>query len=63
MIDHRLRQQQIVEREYLLPLAEDITHEQWHLGGKQRKWPVGSRYFFALQAVYRAPREEKAAAE
>lgn len=52
MIDHRLRQQQIVEREHLLPFAEGISQEAAHLGSKQRKWPVGARYFYALEAIY-----------
>lgn len=58
MIDHRLRQQQIVEREYLLPFAENISQEAWVSGVKQRKWPVGARYFYALQEV-RIPSEAK----
>jgi len=62
MIDHAKRQLQIVEKEYLHLVAENITHEAWHLGGKQRKWPVGARYFYALQAVYIA-RQERIAAE
>lgn len=52
MIDHRLRQQQIVEREYLLPFAEGINQEAWIMGNKRREWPVGARYFYALQGVY-----------
>lgn len=62
MIDHRLRQQQIVEREYLLPFAQNINQESAILGGKQRKWPVGARYFYALQAIY-VKRQEREAAE
>jgi len=62
MIDHRLRQQQIVEKEYLHLVEAGINQEAWILGGKQRKWPVKARYFYALQAVY-APRQEREAAE
>lgn len=62
MKDYARMQQQIVEKEYLHLVAENVTHEAWHSGGKQRKWPVGARYFYALQAIY-APRQEREAAE
>ncbi len=62
MIDHRLRQQQIVEKEYLHLVEAGINQEAWILGWKQRKWPAKARYFYALQAVY-APRQEREAAE
>ncbi len=62
MIDHFKRQQQIVEREYLLPFAQNINQEAAILGGKQRKWPVGARYFYALQAIY-VKRQEREASE
>lgn len=58
MIDHRLRQQQIVEREYLLLFEAGVNQEAWILGWKQRKWPAKARYFYALQAVY-APTEAR----
>lgn len=64
MIDHRLRQQQIVEREYLLPFAEEISQEAWVSGVKQRKWPAKARYMWALSAIYvpsEAIRKEDAA--
>lgn len=62
MIDHVKRQQQIVEKEYLHLVAENINQEAWVSGCKQRKWPTKARYFYALQAVY-APRQERIAAE
>lgn len=58
MIDHKLRQQQLVEREYLHLFAENINQDTWVSGVKQRKWPVGARYFYALQEV-RIPSEAK----
>jgi hypothetical protein len=61
MIDHAKRQQQIFEKEYLHLVAENVTHEAWHSGGKQRKWPVGARYFYALQKVYVARHEREVA--
>lgn len=32
------------------------------MGNKRREWPVGARYFYALQAVY-VKRQEREAAE
>lgn len=59
MIDHAKRQQQIVEREYLLPFAENISQEAWVSGVNQRKWPAKARYMWALQAVYTPPTEAR----
>lgn len=62
MINHELRQRQIVEREYLHLVESGVNQEGWILGWKQRKWPAKARYFFALQGVY-APRQEREASE
>jgi hypothetical protein len=61
MKDYARMQQQIVEKEYLHLVAENITQEAFILGGKQRKWPVGARYFYALQAVYMKQQEREGA--
>lgn len=63
MIDHRLRQQQIVEREYLHLVAENITQDAWVSGVNQRKWPAKARYFFALQAIYVGKKEQQVTSE
>jgi hypothetical protein len=62
MIDQAKRQLQIVEKEYLHLVAENINQEAWVSGCKQRKWPAKARYFYALQSIY-APRQERIAAE
>lgn len=63
MIDHRLRQQQIVEKEYLHLVEAGINQEQWILGWKQRKWPAKARYFYALQGVYVGKQETPVTSE
>ena len=59
MIDHAKRQMQIVEREYLHLLESNVNQEAWVSGCKQRRWPVGARYFYALQAVYAARQSQQ----
>ncbi|MGO8242963.1 hypothetical protein [Rhizobium johnstonii] len=52
MIDHARRQLQIVEKEYLHLIEENVAQDTFYTGVKRRKYPVGARWFWALQAVY-----------
>lgn len=52
MIDHARRQLQIVEKEYLHLIEENVAQDAFYTGVKRRKYPVGARWFWALQAVY-----------
>lgn len=52
MIDHRRRQLQIVEREFLYLIEGNVAQDTFYTGVKRRKYPVGARWFWALQAVY-----------
>ncbi|MGR9130792.1 hypothetical protein [Rhizobium leguminosarum] len=52
MIDHARLQLQIVEKEYLHLIEENVAHDTFRMGVKRRKYPVGARWMWALQAVY-----------
>jgi hypothetical protein len=52
MIDHARRQLQIVEKEYLHLIEDNVSQDAFYTGVKRRKWPAKARFFWALQAVY-----------
>lgn len=52
MIDHARRQLAIVEKEYLYLIEENVSQDTFYAGVKRRKYPVGARWMWALQAVY-----------
>ena len=58
MIDHAKRQLQIVEREFLYLIEENVAQDTFYAGVKRRKYPVGARWFWALQAVYAPERPD-----
>lgn len=55
MIDHVQRQRAIIAKERLQLVEENVSQEAFVMGCTRRSWPVGSRYFYAIQSVY-APR-------
>lgn len=55
MIDHVQRQRAIIHKEHLQLVADNVSQEAFVMGCTRRSWPVGSRYFYAIQSVY-APR-------
>ncbi|CDM57658.1 putative predicted protein [Rhizobium favelukesii] len=55
MIDHCQRQRDIIARERLQFVGENVSQEAFVMGVNRRAWPIGARYFFALQQVW-APR-------
>lgn len=61
MIDHARRQLQIVEKEYLHLIEDNVSQDAFYTGVKRRKWPAKARFFWALQAVYGPDRPTNAA--
>jgi hypothetical protein len=62
MINHEQRQRAIVAKERLQLFQENVSQEAFVMGCTRRSWPVGSRYFYAIQSVY-APRGTQAQQE
>ncbi|MBD9455915.1 hypothetical protein IB244_31075 [Rhizobium sp. RHZ02] len=62
MIDHCERQRAIVAKDRLQLVQDNVSQEAFIMGLARRSWPVGSRYFYALQGVY-SPRGTQAQQE
>lgn len=61
MIDQVKRQLATVERDWLKLHTEGVSQEAWAMGVNARRFPVGARYFYALQAVYITSNQNEAA--
>jgi hypothetical protein len=65
MIDHAERQRSIIASENLVFIDENVSQEAFVMGSRRGEYPVGARWFWALQQVW-APRKsiiEREAAE
>lgn len=67
MIDFAQRQRAAIASEQLQLIEDNVSQEAFTMGSHRRKWPIGARWYWALQEVW-APRgasvpERKEAAE
>jgi hypothetical protein len=65
MINHADRQRDTIAREHLQFVEENVSQEAFTMGVNRRAWPVGARWFWALQQVWapRAASQHKESAE
>lgn len=66
MIDFRERQLSTIRADRLSFIEDHVTQEAWVLGCRQRRFPKGARFFWALSEVWapanaEMPQEEKSA--
>jgi hypothetical protein len=59
MIDFRERQLSAIRADRLSFIEDHVTQEAWVLGCRQRRFPKGARFFWALQEVW-APKGAEA---
>lgn len=51
MNDYRAIHQSIADKEQRAILLADATTEQWFQGANQKRWPVGSKFLWAIGVV------------